>query len=167
MNWYLFGGVILVIGIIYLLYEFSKTGFGKGKMKIELNKSTFNFGEAVIGKLIVSANKNIDIKSITIEFACFRKIRSQGKTIGRSDVLFKRELELAENVSFCSKETKEFAFDFSIPKDQMTKTTTNQTVNSAVGLITNRGYRVFWKITGRAKISKFVKIFEHKKIEVY
>jgi len=82
-------------------------------------------------------------------------------------LVFKKTTEVAKNLSFSAGETKEFNFKLMVPDDAVIKTTTNKTHNTAIGILTKQNTKLFWKLSGKAEISKMIKISESKKVDVY
>ncbi len=158
--------VLLIIG--YFWVKFAKSGFGKGKMEIVIGKTNYNSGETITGKIIITAKKNFVAKTLTADLTCKRQTtsNSNGKTSSSSDLVFKKTAEIAKNLSFLAGETKEFDFKIDIPDDAFIKTTTNKTLNMALGILTKQHNKLSWKLDGKAEISSLIKVSETKKIYV-
>lgn len=162
------GIIFLVFGIIFLISIFAKTGFGKGNLEIILDKTTYNYGEKISGKIKIIAKKVFVAKTQTVSVVCIKKsTKTFGKnTSSSTNTVFNKEVNLGSEISYSLGDIKEYSFSFDIPNDLLLKATTNSSVNQAIGLITNTNYILTWEVRGNVKISGIVGLSNNKRISV-
>jgi len=131
---------------IFIFAYFARSGFGKGKSKIELYKTEYNYGETISGKLMVNAKKQFVAENIELSITCKKKNKKR--------TLFRKNLTLGNNITFNIGDNKEFGFKIDLPSADPLKT--------IGGILSPKT----WTIKSWVKISNFVVLYDSKNIKV-
>ncbi len=155
-KWAIIIGIIVIIlaGIIwYFLMKFLK-----GKLKLNLNKTSFQSPEKITWTLDLEAKRNIEWNRLFVALVQYEKVRkrdSNGKTTVHTHEIWRFEIDLEQAKEFSAWFKNTYTFEIPFPSDQNQNTNNiwnNEILNNVVKWINLFSWNSLWSRTIEWKI---------------